>query len=87
MLGQIDVMVMQVTQEMIHHWGWFLAFGIALILLGIAAVVRSVTATVVSMMFFGWLMVLQASSILSVHSWWGNGQGFSCIWRWLFSLE
>ena len=58
MLGQIDVMVMQVTQEMIHNWGWFLAFGIALMLLGIAAVVRSVTATVASMMFFGWLMVL-----------------------------
>ena len=58
MLGQIDVMVMQVTQEMIHNWGWFLAFGIVLMLLGIAAVVRSVTATVASMMFFGWLMVL-----------------------------
>ena len=58
MLGQIDVMVMQVTQEMIHNWGWFLAFGIVLMLLGLAAVVRSVTATVASMMFFGWLMVL-----------------------------
>jgi len=57
MLGQIDVMVMQVTQEMIHNWGWFLAFGIALMLLGIAAVVRSVAATVASMVFFGWLMV------------------------------
>jgi uncharacterized membrane protein HdeD (DUF308 family) len=57
MLGQIDVMVIQVTQEMIHNWGWFLAFGIALMLLGIAAVVRSVAATVASMVFFGWLMV------------------------------
>jgi uncharacterized membrane protein HdeD (DUF308 family) len=58
MLGQIDVMVVQVTQEMIHHWGWFLAFGIVLSLLGIAAVVRSVSATVVSMLFFGWLLVV-----------------------------
>jgi uncharacterized membrane protein HdeD (DUF308 family) len=58
MLGQIDVMVVQVTQEMIHHWGWFLAFGIVLILLGIGAVVRSVTSTVVSMLFFGWVLVL-----------------------------
>jgi uncharacterized membrane protein HdeD (DUF308 family) len=57
MLGQINVMAIQVTQEMIHNWGWFLAFGIVLMLLGIAAVVRSVTATVVSMLFFGWLMV------------------------------
>jgi uncharacterized membrane protein HdeD (DUF308 family) len=43
---------------MIHHWGWFLAFGIVLLLLGIAAIVRSVTTTVVSMYFFGWLLVL-----------------------------
>ncbi len=57
MLGQIDVMVIQVTQEMIHNWGWFLAFGIALMLLGITAVIRSVTATVASMLFLGWLMV------------------------------
>jgi len=57
MLGQAEVLVVQVTQEMIRNWGWFLAFGIALMLLGVAAVVRSVTATVVSMMFFGWLMI------------------------------
>jgi uncharacterized membrane protein HdeD (DUF308 family) len=57
MLGQIELMAVQVTQEMIHNWGWFLAFGIALLLLGIAAVVRSVSATVASMLFFGWLLV------------------------------
>ena len=31
--------------------------GIALLLLGVVAVVRSVTATIVSMLFFGWLLV------------------------------
>ena len=34
----IDVVVVQVTPEMIHNWGWFLAFGIVLLLLGVAAV-------------------------------------------------
>jgi uncharacterized membrane protein HdeD (DUF308 family) len=53
-----DVLIIQVTPEMIHHWGWFLAFGIVLLLLGIAAIVRSVTATVASMYFFGWMLVL-----------------------------
>ena len=53
-----DVLIIQVTPQMIHHWGWFLAFGIVLLLLGIAAIVRSVTATVASMYFFGWLLVL-----------------------------
>ena len=56
MFGPIEVVV-GVTPEMIHNWGWFLAFGIVLLLLGIAAVVRSITATVASMMFFGWLLV------------------------------
>jgi uncharacterized membrane protein HdeD (DUF308 family) len=57
MLGQIDVLIVRVTPEMIQHWGWFLAFGIVLLVLGIAAIVRSVTSTVVSMVFFGWLLV------------------------------
>jgi uncharacterized membrane protein HdeD (DUF308 family) len=57
MSSAIDVVVVQVTPEMIHNWGWFLAFGIVLLLLGIAAVVRSVAATVASMVFFGWLLV------------------------------
>lgn len=50
--------IVGVTPEMIHHWGWFLIFGIALFVLGIAAVARSFAATVASMVFFGWLLVL-----------------------------
>jgi uncharacterized membrane protein HdeD (DUF308 family) len=57
MFGPIDVLIVRVTPEMIHNWGWFLAFGIVLLVLGIAAIVRSVTSTVVSIVFFGWLLV------------------------------
>jgi uncharacterized membrane protein HdeD (DUF308 family) len=56
-LTMTDVLIIQVTPEMIHHWGWFLAFGIVLVALGIAAIVRSVTATVASMVIFGWLLI------------------------------
>jgi uncharacterized membrane protein HdeD (DUF308 family) len=56
MLVPIDVIV-RVTPEMIHNWGWFLVLGIVLVLLGIAAIVRSVAATVVSTVFFGWILV------------------------------
>lgn len=49
------------TQVPAHSWGWFLFFGILLLVLGIAAIVRSVTATVVSMLFFGWLLVIAAA--------------------------
>jgi uncharacterized membrane protein HdeD (DUF308 family) len=42
---------------MIQHWGWFLAFGIVLLALGIAAIVWSTTTTVASMVVFGWLLI------------------------------
>jgi uncharacterized membrane protein HdeD (DUF308 family) len=57
MFGPIEVLIIKATPEMIQHWGWFLAFGIVLLLLGIVASVRSVASTVVSMVFFGWLLV------------------------------
>jgi uncharacterized membrane protein HdeD (DUF308 family) len=58
MIGNIQSLDVQIPREIIQYWGWFLAFGVGLVLLGIAAVVRSVTATIVSMLFFGWLLVL-----------------------------
>ncbi len=58
MIGNIQSLDVQIPKDIIQYWGWFLAFGVGLMLLGIAAVVRSVTATIVSMLFFGWLLVL-----------------------------
>ena len=51
----------QFSHDLIRYWGWFLAFGVGLLALGVAAVVRSVTATVATMLFFGWLMVAGAA--------------------------
>lgn len=51
----------QIPPEIVHYWGWFLAFGISVLILGIAAVVRAVTATVVSMLFFGWLLIFASA--------------------------
>jgi uncharacterized membrane protein HdeD (DUF308 family) len=56
-MGTIQNLDVQIPHEIIQYWGWFLAFGIALLLLGIVAIVRSVTATIVSMLFFGWLLL------------------------------
>jgi len=82
MFGPIEVIV-GATPEMIHNWGWFLAFGIVLLLLGIAAVARSVTATVASMVFFGWLLMFASLIGLSMRSWLGSGQvsSHTCSWR------
>jgi len=43
-----------------HNWGWFLALGIISILLGTIALVDSVAVTVISMIFFGWILVIWA---------------------------
>lgn len=58
MIGNVQSLDVQIPHEIIQYWGWFLAFGIGLVLLGVVAVVRSVTATIVSMLFFGWLLVV-----------------------------
>jgi uncharacterized membrane protein HdeD (DUF308 family) len=60
-MGDIQALDIQVPREIVQYWGWFLAFGIALLLLGIAAVVRSVAATVATMFFFGWLLIVASA--------------------------
>lgn len=57
-MGSFQAIEIQIPHEIVHYWGWFLAFGVALLALGIAAVARSVTATVATMLFFGWLLLL-----------------------------
>lgn len=57
MPDSITVTTFQLAPEAIQHWGWFLALGIALSLLGIMAIIRSFAATVASMLFFGWLLI------------------------------
>lgn len=52
-----DTITLTASQEIAHQWGWFLAFGIVIALLGLAAMIRSFAATVASMVFFGWLLV------------------------------
>ena len=60
-MGNIQALDIEIPREIVQYWGWFLAFGIVLLLLGIAAVVRSVTATVATMLFFGWLLVIASA--------------------------
>jgi uncharacterized membrane protein HdeD (DUF308 family) len=58
MTGDIGSLDIAISRDLAQHWGWFLALGLGLIVLGIAAVARSVTATIASMLFFGWLLVV-----------------------------
>lgn len=56
-MGTIQSFQVMIPQEIVQHWGWFLAFGIALVALGVAAVARSFSATIATMVFFGWLLL------------------------------
>ncbi len=66
----------EVTKTFATQWGWVAAFGVALIVIGAAAVFRSVTATIVSMLFFGWMLVLAAAVEAGAAFWVGHWAGF-----------
>lgn len=52
-----------------RNWGWFLALGVAEIILGAFAIGASTLVTMVSMAVFGWLLVI--GGVLSVvHAFW-----------------
>lgn len=47
--------------DKIHDsWGWFVALGIALIVLGIACIVGNMTATLATVLALGWLLLIGA---------------------------
>jgi len=74
--ASVQGFAVQASPEIAHHWGWFLAFGIGLLALGIAAVMRSVTATIVSMVFFGWLLLLASGIEIAQSIMVGTWAGF-----------
>lgn len=57
------------------HFGWFIALGIALLLLGVIGLVDVVTTTLFSVIFFGWLLliggIVQIFHAFRVRSWSG----------------
>jgi uncharacterized membrane protein HdeD (DUF308 family) len=61
MTADIQSLDIQMSKDLAQYWVWFLIFGILLAALGIAAMARAFTATIVSMLFFGWLLVLAAA--------------------------
>jgi uncharacterized membrane protein HdeD (DUF308 family) len=52
-----------------QNWGWFLALGIILILLGTVALGSSVLMTIASVFFFGMLLII-AGALEAVHAFW-----------------
>lgn len=63
-------------QELHHSWGWLLALGVVFVALGALCIIRDVTATFVSVRFFGALLlvggVLALVQAIRVHNWRGS---------------
>jgi uncharacterized membrane protein HdeD (DUF308 family) len=55
--------------ELKRNWGWFLALGICLILLGTVALGSSVFFTLASVVLFGWLLLV-GGILEAVHAFW-----------------
>jgi uncharacterized membrane protein HdeD (DUF308 family) len=45
-------------EEIRNSWGWFLALGISLMILGAVCIVGDVTATFATVLVFGWLLLI-----------------------------
>jgi uncharacterized membrane protein HdeD (DUF308 family) len=66
----------QIPHEIVQYWGWFLVFGIALVILGVAAVARSFMATIATMIFFGWLLLFASGIEIAQAVMVGHWAGF-----------
>lgn len=58
----------QIISALRAHWGWFVAIGIALLVLGAIALVYVLAATLVSVLFIGILMLIGALGLL-IQAW------------------
>jgi uncharacterized membrane protein HdeD (DUF308 family) len=54
-------------EEIRNSWGWFLALGILLMILGAVCIVGDVTATFATVLVFGWLLLI-SGIIALVHA-------------------
>ena len=55
--------------ELRRSWGWYLALGIVLIVLGTIAIGSTFVMTIASVFFFGWLLII-GGVMEVIHAFW-----------------
>ncbi len=63
MQRQFDVFVAQAPSDLTIHWGWLVALGFGLAVLGVLAIWRARTATLVYVVFLGVLLLAGALAV------------------------
>lgn len=67
-----------------EKWGWFLALGIALIVIGLAAIVWPFPATIAAKVVLGWLFLV-GGVVLVIHAFSAQGWG-GVLWNLLIGI-
>ncbi len=70
----VNAPVVADLEQFSRNWGWFLALGIVMIVLGTLALGSALFVTLVSMIFFGWLLVF-SGIFEAVQSFWQKQWG------------
>lgn len=69
-----------------RHGGWFTILGVALMVLGAIAIVAAVATTLISIMIFGWLLIL-GGIFQSIHAFRRKSGGGSMLQRFMGVLN
>jgi uncharacterized membrane protein HdeD (DUF308 family) len=75
-MSTITDLVAAGLEQVRKSWGWFLAFGILLMILGVACVGKAQTATTFSILALGWVLAISAVLWLVSAFWAFTWQGF-----------
>jgi len=68
--------VMTGIEEIRRNWGWFLVLGIALIVIGVFALIAAEIATLASVLLFGWLILIGGIFEIVTSFWARHWSGF-----------
>ncbi len=82
--ADIEAKLAQARRHIAEKWGWFLALGIVLILVGIAAICFPLVSTIAAKIFLGWLFLI-GGVFLIIHAFSAQGWG-GFLWRLLIGV-
>jgi uncharacterized membrane protein HdeD (DUF308 family) len=56
--SDFDAMLQETRRELARHWGWFLALGILLVIVGLAAIAFPLISTIAAKIAIGWIFLI-----------------------------
>ncbi len=82
--ADIEAKLAQARAHIAEKWGWFLALGIVLILVGIAAICFPLVSTIAAKIFLGWLFLI-GGVFMIIHAFSAQGWG-GFLWSLLIGV-